>query len=97
MAYKLFIVNYIIKILYPFFFFNHFRRWLWEHNKLEFLEKKAKRSKRAQTFLRRFTVSARTRIIRKESITKSEVSIFDDRRKTVVNKIDHMEQKGPSF
>ena len=66
---------------------NHFRRWLWEHNKLEFLEKKAKHSKRAQTLLRRFTVSKRSVVVRQESITQSEVSIFDD----------HTEQKGYQF
>ena len=55
------------------------------NHKFDFLVKKTKQSKRAQTLLRRFTVSRRTWLVHSETFTQSEVSIFDERRKTVVN------------
>lgn len=63
-----------------------YRRWLNEHKKLDFLVKKTKTSKRAQSLFRRFTVSRSTWLVRKDKdITQTEVSIFDERRKTLIN------------
>ena len=63
----------------------NFRKWLHEHHKLDFIIRKTKGSKQTQSLLRRFTVSRRTWLVQQESITQSEVSIFDERRKTVAN------------
>lgn len=68
-----------------------YRKWLLVNHKLEFIAKKAKNSKRAQTILRRVTISGKTLLVDRKNVPQLEVSIFDERRKTLVNEKENLE------